>query len=78
MRVRDAFQFVGLSMLTVDDTENLKSNPTFLKTTLSQHLLVFLSIFGSWGQVRALCPRTGHLRRNAPISSRYYALQGRF
>ena len=74
MRVRDAFQFVGLSMLTVDDTENLKSNPTFLKTTLSQHLLIFLSIFDSWGHMRALCPPTGHPGRNAPISSRYYAL----
>jgi len=60
MRVRDTFQFVGLSMLTVDDTKNLKSNPTFLKTTLSQHLLIFLPIFGSWGHMRVLCPRTGH------------------
>ena len=48
MRVRDAFQFVRLSMLTVDDTENLKSNPirTFLNTTLIQHLLIFCQYLG--------------------------------
>ena len=65
---------VELSMSTVDDSENLKSNLTFLKTTLSQHLLIFLSIFDSWGHMRTLCSPTGHLGRNAPISSRYYAL----
>ena len=31
-------------MLTVD--ENLKSNPTFLKTTLSQYLLIFCQYLG--------------------------------
>ena len=49
------------------DSENLKSNLTFLKTTLSQHLLIFLSIFDPWGHMRALCPYTGHPGRNAPI-----------
>ena len=63
-----------LSMSTVGDSENLKSNLTFLKTTLSQHLLIFLSIFDSWGHMRALCPRKWHPGGNAPISSRYYAL----
>ena len=60
---------VDLSMSTVEDSENnLKSNLTFLKTTLSQLLLISLSIFDSWGHMRTLCQLTGHPRRKAPVS----------
>ena len=65
---------MGLSMTTVGDTENLSVNLVFLETTPSQHLLISLSIFDVWGHMRTLCPPTGHPGRNAPISSRYYAL----
>ena len=61
-------------MPTVDDTENLSVNLVFLETTLSQHLLIPLSIFDSWGHMRTLCLPTGHPGRNAPISKPYYAL----
>ena len=52
---------VGLSMSTVDDTENLGSNTVFLETTLSpsQHLLIPLSIFGVCGHMGSLCSTTG-------------------
>ena len=36
---------VGLSVSTVDESENLSTNPVFLETTPSQHLLITLSIF---------------------------------
>ena len=65
---------VGLSVSTVDDTENLSVNLVFLETILSQHLLISLSIFDVWGHTRTLCSPTGHPERNDPISSRYYAL----
>ena len=65
---------VELSMSTVDDTDNLSTNRVFLETILCQHLSIPLSIFDSWGHMRTLCPPTGHSGRNAPISSRYYAL----
>ena len=65
---------MGLSMPIVDDTENLSTNPVFLETTLSQHLLISPSIFDIWGHMRTLCLPTGHPGRNAPISSRYFAL----
>ena len=65
---------MGLSMTTVGDTEYLSVNLVFLETTPSQHLLISPSIFDVCGHMRALCPPTGHPRRNAPISSRYCAL----
>ena len=43
---------MGLSMPTVDDTENLSTNPVFLETTLSQHLLIPRSIFNDWCHMR--------------------------
>ena len=65
---------VGLSVSTVDDTENLNVNLVFLETVLSQNLLISLSISDVWGHMRTLCLPTGHPGRNAPISSRYCAL----
>ena len=66
---------MGLSiMMTVGGTENLSVNLVFLETTPSQHLLISLSIFDVWGHMRTICLHTGHLGRNAPIFSRYYAL----
>ena len=41
-----------LSMSTVDHTENLSTNLVFLTVTLSQHLLISLSIFDTWGHMR--------------------------
>ena len=74
MRVGHIPVHVELSVSTVDGTENLSTNLVFLETTLSQHLLISLSIFDVWGHMRTLCLPTGHPGRNAPISSRYYAL----
>ena len=74
MRVGYIPVHVELSMSTVDDTKNLSTHLVFLETTLSQDLLIPLSIFGSWGHMRALCSSMGHPRHNASISSRYYVL----
>ena len=74
MRVGHIPVHVELSVSTVDGTENLNTNLVFLETTLSQHLLISLSIFDIWGHMRTLCAPRGHPGRNAPISSRYYAL----
>ena len=65
---------VELSMSTVDDTEDLITNLVFLETILSQHLLISRSIFDVCGHRRTLRSYRGHPGRNAPISSRYYAL----
>ena len=67
---------VGLSVSTVDDSENLSVYPVFLETTLSQHLLIPLSIFDvrGRGHMMTLCSPTGHRERNAHISKPYYAL----
>ena len=73
---------VGMSVSTVDDTENLSVNPVFLETTLGQHLWIPLSIFDAdaWGHMRTLCLTTGHRGRNKTIFSRYCSLYtvGRF
>ena len=63
MRVGHIPVHVELSVSTVDDTENLSTNLVFLETTLSQHLLISLSIFDIWGHMRALCVPTGHHKR---------------
>ena len=43
---------MGLSMMTVGDTENLSVNLVFLETTPSQNLLISPSIFDVWGHMR--------------------------
>ena len=58
-----------LSMSTVDDTENISTNPVFLDTTPSHYLLIPRSIFEFWGHMRTLYSRTGHYERNGSISS---------
>ena len=63
-----------LSMPTVDDTENLNTNLVFLETILSQHLLISLSLFDTWGHTRTLCSPTGHPGPNAPSRVAFSAI----
>ena len=41
---------LGLSVLTVDDTENPSKNLVFLETTLSQHVLSYEDSMGHRGR----------------------------
>ena len=67
MRVGCIPGHMGLSIPTVGDTKNLSTLVYFPETTLSQHLLILLSIFDVWGHMRTLCAPTGHPERYESI-----------